>query len=254
MAKREGSREPALRRPGSRPAGAPPPSKPSVGQSALEWVRSLIVAVVLFLIIRTFLVQTFTITSESMVPTLLVSDWLMISKVTYGPQVPFTGARLPGYRKPRLDDIVVFRPPTEPDLDVVKRVVAVGGDTIGMKGGLLYRDSRFVDGPSIIHTDAGDDQTNPMMLWQKQYVVGVSPAAYQPTRDNWGPLVVPPGQLFVMGDNRDDSLDSRYWGFLDPRRVEGNVLFIYYSFDHDSVRPLPFLTAIRWSRIGRIVR
>lgn len=256
MAKREVPEE-RLRRPGSRPTAARPASKAgkqTAAQSAIEWIRSLLVAVVLFLLIRTFLVQTFTITSESMVPTLLVSDWLMISKVTYGPQIPFTSARIPGFRDPRKDDIVVFRPPTEPDLDVVKRVVATGGDTIGMRGGKLFRNSRFVDGPNIIHTDPGDDQTHPWMSWQRQYVVGVDKQTYQPTRDNWGPIVVPPGQLFVMGDNRDDSLDSRYWGFLDPKRVEGNVLFIYYSYDHDSTRPLPFLTAIRWGRIGRIVR
>ena len=240
---------------GQRSTPPKPAPKASASQSALEWVRSILVAVVLFLVIRTFLVQTFTITSGSMIPTLLVGDWLMISKVTYGPQIPFTHARIPGYRHPRLNDIVVFRPPPEPDLDVVKRIVAVGGDTLAMKGGKLFRNGRLADGPQIIHTDPGDDQSNPMMEWQRGYLVkGVNPQTYQPTRDNWGPLVVPAGMLFVMGDNRDDSLDSRYWGWLPPDRVEGNVMFIYYSYDTDSTRPLPFLTAIRWSRIGDIVR
>ena len=264
MAKRDET-EDAARRPGTarqtartatggRAPGDRPPPKPSAGQTALEWVRSLVVAVVLFLLIRTFLVQTFTITSGSMIPTLLVGDWLMISKVTYGPQIPFTHhARIPGYRQPRLNDVVVFRPPAEPDLDVVKRVVAVAGDTIQMRGGKFYRDGKFADGPWVIHTDPNDDQTHPWMVWQKRYLVkGVNPATYQPTRDNWGPLVVPPGNLFVMGDNRDDSLDSRYWGWLPIPDVEGNVMFIYYSYDTDSTRPLPFLTAIRWNRIGDI--
>ncbi len=251
--RRPGGRQPA--RGGGRAAADRPAPKPSAGQSALEWVRSLLVAVVLFLIIRTFLVQTFTITSGSMIPTLLVGDWLMISKVTYGPQIPFTHTRIPGYRHPRLNDIVVFRPPAEPDLDVVKRVVAVAGDTIQMRGGKFYRNGKPADGPYVIHTDPNDDQTHPWMIWQKQNLAkGVNSASYQPTRDNWGPLVVPKGMLWVMGDNRDDSLDSRYWGFLDPRRVEGNVMFIYYSYDTDSTRPLPFLTDIRWSRIGDIVR
>lgn len=254
MAKRDVPEDPPLRRPGGRPPPRPA-AKPSGGHVLLEWVRSIVIAVVLFLVIRTFLVQTFTITSESMVPTLLVSDWLMISKVTYGPQIPFTHSRLPGFRQPRIGDIVVFRPPSEPDLDVVKRIAAVGGDTILMKGGHFYRNGRYADGPNVIHTDPNDDQTHPWMAWQRQFLVkGVNPASYQPSRDNWGPLAIPAGQLFVMGDNRDDSLDSRYWGFLDPARVEGNVLFIYYSFDRESTRPLPFLTAIRWSRIGRIVR
>ncbi len=255
MASRNIPRETAGRRPERAKAPPAPPPKRSPGQSALEWARSLIVAVVLFLIIRTFLVQTFTITSGSMIPTLLVGDWLMISKVTYGPQIPFTHARIPGYRSPRLGDIVVFRPPSEPNLDVVKRIVAVGGDTIQMRAGKFYRDGRFADGPNVVHTDPNDDQTHPWMVWQRQFLVkGVDPNTYQPTRDNWGPLVVPPGQLFVMGDNRDDSLDSRYWGWLPPSRVEGNVMFIYYSYDTDSMRPLPFLTAIRWGRIGHIVR
>ncbi len=238
-----------------RPPADRPAAKPSAGQSALEWVRSLLVAVVLFLLIRTFFVQTFTITSGSMIPTLLVGDWLMISKVTYGPQIPFTHARIPGYRKPRLNDIVVFRPPAEPDLDVVKRVVAVAGDTIQMRGGKLYRNGKYADGPQVIHTDPNDDQTHPWMVWQRQYLMkGTNPTTYQPTRDNWGPLVVPAGDLFVMGDNRDDSLDSRYWGWLPIADVEGNVMFIYYSYDTDSTRPLPFLTAIRWSRIGDVPR
>jgi signal peptidase I len=254
MASREVSREPTGRK-SRRAAQAAPAPKPSARQSALEWLRSLAVAVVLFLVIRTFLVQTFTITSGSMIPSLLVGDWLMISKVTYGPQIPFTHGRLPGYRQPRLHDIVVFRPPTEPNLDVVKRIVAVGGDTIEMRGGRLYRNGRFADGPYVIHTDPNDDQTSPMMMWQRRYLLpGVDAATYSPSRDDWGPIVVPPGQLFMMGDNRDDSLDSRYWGFLDPARIEGNVMFIYYSYDEDSTRPLPFLTAIRWGRIGHIVR
>ena len=255
MASRDVPRNTASRRPNGRKAPAPEPKrKPTAGQSALEWIRSLVVAVILFLLIRTFLVQTFTITSGSMIPTLLVGDWLMISKVTYGPQIPFTHKRLPGFRQPRLGDIVVFRPPTEPDLDVVKRVAAVGGDTIQMRAGQFYRNGKLADGRNIIHTDPNDDQTHPWMVWQRQYVIGIDPASYQPSRDNWGPLVVPRGMLWVMGDNRDDSLDSRYWGFLDPGRVEGNVMFIYYSYDSDSTRPLPFLTAIRWSRIGDIVR
>ncbi len=266
MARRDESEEPVRRAGAARqparstngpraPAGDRPRAKPSAGQSALEWVRSLLVAVVLFLLIRTFLVQTFTITSGSMIPTLLVGDWLMISKVTYGPQIPFTHARIPGYRKPRLNDIVVFRPPAEPDLDVVKRVVAVAGDTIQMRGGRFYRNGKFADGRQVIHTDPNDDQTHPWMAWQRQYLMrGTNPTTYQPTRDNWGPLVVPPNDLFVMGDNRDDSLDSRYWGWLPIADVEGNVMFIYYSYDTDSTRPLPFLTAIRWSRIGDIPR
>ena len=108
MASRNAPRESTGRRP-ERAKPAPPPPKRSAGQSALEWTRSLVVAVILFLIIRSFLVQTFTITSGSMIPTLLVGDWLMISKVTYGPQIPFTHARIPGYRSPRLNDIVVNR-------------------------------------------------------------------------------------------------------------------------------------------------
>lgn len=240
------------------PLGARRPSQKEesgFARWATEWVKSIVVAVIIFLVIRTLLVQTFTITSGSMIPTLLVDDWLMISKVTYGPKLPFSDRHLPGIRGPRLGDVVVFRPPHEPDLDVVKRIVGMGGDTLAMKAGQLYRNGKPAVEPFVIHTDPGHDATHPWMVWQKRYLApGVDPATYQPTRDNWGPIVVPPGRLFVMGDNRDDSLDSRFWGFLDPKKLEGNVLFIYYSFDPDSPRPLPALAAIRWGRIGKVIR
>ena len=137
-------------------------------------------------------------------------------------------------------------------MKVVKRVVGTPGDTLEMRDNVLYRNQVPRNEAFAQHVDSMSDPADPeMRAWQIEYLIqGVERDTYRPTRGTWGPIVVPAGQYFVMGDNRDNSYDSRYWGFVDRRVIRGRPLFVYYSFDHDSWRALPFLTAIRWGRIG----
>ena len=169
--------------------------------------------------------------------------------------------------------MVVFRPPHDPGLDVVKRVIGMPGDTLHMEDKALYINGVQQDEPYTRHSDADGDVAHPWMRWQCGERVALSPdisgafrvpkegysgsgpgAACSPTRDDWGPLVVPEGHYFMMGDNRDDSVDSRYWGFLDGQRIRGEVLVIYYSYDPELLRPLAFLRNVRAQRIGDLVR
>ncbi len=234
---------------------APEPQRPrkSLRHATWEWLKSLAIALVIWFVLRTLLIEAFRIPSSSMEHTLLVGDFLFVNKALYGAELPLVHTRLPAFREPRLDDIVVFDSRTEPGVKVVKRLVGMPGDTLQMKNAVLYRNGIAQHEPYVEHVDSLADTSSPEMLqWQVNYLLpGVNRATYRPTRDNWGPLVVAPGQYFVMGDNRDNSYDSRYWGFVPRGVIRGRPLFIYYSFDHDSWRALPFVTAIRWGRIGR---
>jgi signal peptidase I len=229
----------------------PVKAKKSLKHSAWEWLKSLGVALVIWFVLRTFLVEAFRIPSSSMEGTLLVGDFLFVNKALYGAEVPLIHTRLPAFRDPRRGDIVVFDSKTEPGVNVVKRLVGVPGDTLQMKHSILWRNGVAQLETYAEHVDSLADTSAPEMRdWQVDYLLpSVNKANYHPTRDNWGPLVVR-GGYFVMGDNRDNSYDSRYWGFVDRKVIRGRPLFIYYSFDHDSWRALPFLTAIRWGRIG----
>jgi signal peptidase I len=227
---------------------------PSRGHRAWEWTKSILMGFVLFLVLRTFLIQTFTITSGSMEGTLLVGDFLVLSKSAYGATVPGTDIRLPGYTDPRRGDIVVFRGHHEP-IDLVKRLVGMPGDTLLMRSGVLYVNGVLQEEPFAHHTDPGGDGTHPWMLWQKEYLLdGVDRERYRPTRDNWGPIVVPRDHYFVLGDNRDESLDSRYWGFVDEAALKGKAVVLYFSYDGEAMGALPFVRQVRWDRIGDRLR
>ncbi|MDX1673663.1 MAG: signal peptidase I [Longimicrobiales bacterium] len=249
------------------------PRPPRTGSEiAWDWAKSIGMAVVLFLILRTFLVQTFVITSSSMEETLLVGDFLVLSKLAYGPEIPFTGIHLPGYTQPERGDVVVFRPPHDPDLDVVKRLIGVPGDTLQMRDKRLLINGEVHPEPYARYSDPENNVAHPWMRWQCGESVMLSPdisGAYRvptdyldgtngdecrPTRDTWGPVIVPPGHYFMMGDNRDDSVDSRYWGFLNGEKIRGEALMIYYSYDPQLLRPLAFLRNMRPGRIGDIIR
>lgn len=242
--------------------GAPSPfapSEPSRSRLARwfdNWMRSLGMALVLFLIIRTFLIEAFQIPSGSMERTLLAGDFLFVNKAVYGAQIPGTRARLPGFESPRRGDVIVFAYPKNPELNYVKRVIGVPGDTVEMRAGHVRVNGRALPEPYVQRVDPGHDIYDPEFNWQRDYLSGGPTAArsYHPTRDTWGPLTVPAGKYFVLGDNRDNSADSRYWGFVDAAAVKGRPLVVYFSYDREAHDALPWLTDIRWHRLGSIIR
>lgn len=235
--------------------------------TAWENTKAVLGTIAIFLVIRTFLIEAYRIPSGSMIPTLLVGDWLFVNKLAYGPHVPFTSLNLPGYTDPKRGDVVVFESPPQvdqpwdPTPTLVKRCVAVAGDTIQMKGGLLQVNGMpQPQGFAASKNLKGDGSfADPLFSWQKGFALHNSrfgePAA-TPTKDDWGPLVVPPNKFFMMGDNRYDSKDGRYWGFVPRENVRGRPVFVYYSYRtaEESDRPLPFITDIRWGRIGTIIK
>jgi signal peptidase I len=228
----------------------PVAKKPSAGQNAREWVKSILIALVIWFFVRSLLVEAFRIPSGSMENTLQIGDFLFVNKALYGAEVPLVHRRLPALREPRRFDIVIFDSPEEVGVNVVKRVVGMPGDTLAMVDGQTFVNGQSVDEPHAIATRSSYDPEDPRMReWQVRYLAGGDPQAYRPSLRNWGPVVVPADSFFVMGDNRNNSYDSRYWGFLGRDRVSGRPLFIYYSFDKTSLMPLPFLTGIRWGRI-----
>ncbi|HEX6695102.1 MAG TPA: signal peptidase I [Longimicrobiales bacterium] len=224
----------------------------SVAGAMWEWTKSILIGFLIFVVIRTFLIQTFTIISGSMEDTLLIGDFLVLSKSAYGATIPYTDVRLPGYSEPKRNDIVVFRSHhQEPEIDLVKRLVGMPGDTLSMTDGVLYLNGKAVDEPYVKHTDVGYDGGDPSMEWQKSHLVdSVRAEPYYPTRDNWGPVVVPAGSYFMMGDNREQSLDSRYWGFVPRSDMMGRAVGLYFSYDRAAIGGLPFFGHIRWNRIG----
>lgn len=227
----------------------------SRAQWAWEWVKTLSVAFVIFLVVRTFLVEAFRIPTGSMERTLLVGDFLLVNKAVYGATIPGTDVRLPGFRDPQRGDIVVFTNPEDGKSNFVKRIVGLPGDTLAMRDGVLHVNGAPEEAPYVQRVDPDGDAPSPRFDWQGAYL---GPSArgkpYRPTRDNWGPIVVPPEHYFALGDNRDNSLDSRYWGFVPSRLIKGRPLLIYYSFDRDRNHPFPWIADARWNRIGDLVR
>lgn len=233
---------------------APGKKAPERPDGVAEWAKSILIAVVLFLVLRSFLVQTFVITSGSMEETLLVGDFLMVNRAAIGSRIPLTSVRIPGYSTPRRGDVIVFDPPHEEDLKLVKRLIGKAGDTLQMRNRVLFINGEAQDEPYLKHSDVADEM-HPWMEWQRDHLVStVDARSYAPTRDTWGPLVIPDGYYFMMGDNRETSLDSRYWGLLDDWRLEGRAVFIYFSYNKESYRPFPWLREIRWGRVGSGIR
>jgi signal peptidase I len=218
-----------------------------------EWTKSILVALLVWFFLRTFLVEAFRIPSGSMENTLLIGDFLFVNKALYGSEVPIIGTRLPAVREPRRNDILVFDSVEDKGLKVVKRLIGMPGDTLSMENGELFRNGERVNEPYVVHTDATrtEDpiQRAKMREWQLPHLVKRDPAKYQPDLQEWGPIVVPPDSFFMMGDNRDSSYDGRYWGFLPRKNVRGRPLVVYFSYDPSSWRALPFLTAVRWTRL-----
>jgi signal peptidase I len=248
---------------------ARPVSQQSRLKSLWENFKSIVGAVAIFLLLRAFLIEAYRIPSGSMIPTLLVGDWLFVNKAIFGAHVPFTNSSLPAYRDPRRGDVVVFVSPYQADEDslghdptptLVKRLVGTPGDTLYMRKGILYVNGMAQrPGYGISAPDSAlGTSVDPHFDWQKKFGLkssrfGAAPA--QPMLDNWGPIIVPARRLFMMGDSRYNSKDSRYWGFVPRENVRGKPLFVYYSYNaDDSDRPLPMFTDIRWSRIGHWIK
>lgn len=222
----------------------------TASQSAKDWIKSIVIALVIWFFLRALLVEAFRIPSGSMENTLLVGDFLFVNKALYGAEIPIVHKRLPAFREPQRFDIVIFESPEEAGVNVVKRVVGLPGDTLSMVGGVLHLNGDAVSEPHARQGDHASDPEDPRMRdWQVRYLVERDRRTYRPSLKNWGPIEVPADSFFVMGDNRDNSYDSRYWGFLGRDRIAGRPLIIYYSFDRNGLMPLPFITNIRWSRI-----
>jgi signal peptidase I len=188
-----------------------------------EYAEIIVLAVGLALFVRTFFVQAFRIPSESMEDTLLVGDFLFANKLVYGPKLPFVDVRLPAIRQPEPGDIIIFKYPGDPKVDYIKRCVAVEGQTVE-----LIDNHLFVDG--VLQDESFT-----------KYVFGSRPERH------FGPFTVPEGDIFMMGDNRDNSADSRAWGPLNKKLITGKAMFIYFSWN-------PRSHSVRFSRIGDVIR
>jgi signal peptidase I len=204
-------------KPMSEPA-EPPPFRKSV---AREYLESVVVAVILALFIRTFAVQAFKIPTGSMIPNLLIGDHLLVNKLVYSPSLGPVEDTLLGKKQIRRGHVVVFKFPEDPSRDFIKRVIGLPGEKVEIRDKKVYVDDQPLEESAYAHfIDAPLRHDDPEYGFRGEG-----------QRDNWGPEVVPAGQLFVMGDNRDNSRDSRYWGYLPIDQVKGRALLIYWSLD-----------------------
>lgn len=244
-------KQPPRSKDGGKPADGGKPERPRGGLG--ETIKTFLIAVGIVLIVRFFLIQTFVIDSGSMERTLLVGDFLVVNRAAMGSKIPLTDVRIPGYADPRRGDVLVFDPPHDDTLVLVKRLIGMPGDTLEMRDKVLLLNGEPHDEPYVVLTSSGDN-ADPAMMWQQQILLGGPRDDYWPTRDNWGPLVVPPERYFMLGDNRDSSLDARVWGLIERWRFEGRVVGIYFSYNRDSMRPFPWIREVRWGRIFDGVR
>lgn len=223
-----------------------------------EWAKSIFIALILFLFVRTFMIEAFQIPTASMENTLLVGDFLVVNKMVYGAEIPGTQLHLPAFDEPSRGDVVVFEPPPRagqaPRTNYVKRIVGAPGDTLAMRGGQLYVNGSHIDEPYVKNGRRASDVRTAAFSWQQAYLVSGAGRAYQPTRDNWGPIYVPADSFFVMGDNRANSEDSRYWGFVPQEAIKGRPMIVYYSYDRRDATPVPWLTEIRWDRLLQTIK
>ena len=193
-----------------------------------EYAESIVIAVILALIIRTFVVQAFKIPSGSMEDTLAIGDHILVSKFIYGTKIPFTSSRLVKIRDPRQGDVIVFEYPEDPSKDFIKRVVGTPGDVVKVVDKKVYVNGKPYENPHEVHKEKD-----------------IIPSEQNP-RDNFGPVKVPEGSYFVMGDNRDRSYDSRFWGFVKNEKIKGLAFIKYWSWDKEKFR-------VRWGSIGKLI-
>ncbi len=219
-------------------AGTPPEKMPWW----VEYGRSFFPVILAVFLLRSFLVEPFRIPSGSMIPTLSVGDFILVNKFAYGIRLPVIDRKIIDIGSPQRGDVVVFRYPPEPSTDYIKRVIGLPGDRIGYYDKVLY-----VNGMPVTQRDAARDVTEdgvplqrlPEQLGTHRYEVQWMPQRQSPQ----GEVLVPAGQYFVMGDNRDNSRDSRYWGFVPDQNLVGRAFFIWMSWDSSRF-------AVNWRRIG----
>jgi len=235
--------------------------------TARETFEAILVALIAAMILRAFVVQAFRIPTGSMKDTLLVGDFLLVNKFIYGVRtpdtIPFIEAKIPGpfrlpaFKKPKNGDVVVFKYPLDPTLDYIKRCIAIGGQTIEVSSGDVFIDGK----PEGKKTDLGSKydpedgrhvkRTKMTTPLGKEYVIRHYVDRYAQT-DNFGPVTVPEGHYFMMGDNRDNSSDSRVWGFLPEENVVGEALIIYFSWDKTGAI-WNLLESVRWARVADLI-
>ena len=194
-----------------------------------EYAESIIFALVLAFFMRTYIVQSFNIPSGSMENTLAVGDYIMVNKFIYGTKLPFIDKRVLRIRNPRRGDIIVFKSPEDPDKDLIKRVIGTPGDRIQIVNKQVFVNGRPYLNPHEIHRDNL-----------------IFPGEQNP-RDNTGLIAVPENSYFVMGDNRDNSYDSRFWGFVQAGKIKGLAFMKYWSWDNRRSR-------VRWGSICSLIR
>jgi len=195
----------------------------------VEYAEAIIIAILIAFFIRTFIVQAFKIPSGSMKPTLLIGDHILVNKFIYGVKIPFIRKDLISISEPKRGDVIVFIYPEDRSKDFIKRVIGVGGDTIEIRNKKI-----FLNGLPFQDTHG---------VYVDDFII---PGTIQP-RDNFGPMTVPKGAVFTMGDNRDQSYDSRFWGVVDLKDVLGKAFIMYWSWNREEHN-------VRWSRLGRLVR
>jgi signal peptidase I len=195
----------------------------------VEYAEAIIIAILIAFFIRTFIVQAFKIPSGSMKPTLLIGDHILVNKFIYGVKIPFIRKNLISISEPKRGDVIVFIYPEDRSKDFIKRVIGVGGDTIEIRNKKI-----FLNGLPFQDTHG---------VYVDDFII---PGTIQP-RDNFGPMTVPKGAVFAMGDNRDQSYDSRFWGVVDLKDVLGKAFIMYWSWNREDHN-------VRWSRLGRLVR
>jgi signal peptidase I len=201
-----------------------------------DYAEAIIIALILALVIRTFVIQAFKIPSGSMKPTLLVGDHILVNKFVYGIRLPYWNIELLPISQPKRQDIIVFRYPVDPSKDFIKRVVGLPGDTVRIQDKQVFVNDQLFSEPYVVHSDSR-----------------ILPLSTSP-RDNMVPIKVPPHSLFVMGDNRDESYDSRFWKFVDMSDLRGKAFVIYWSWNGDGELTLsPTQSYVRWNRIGRLL-
>ena len=254
------------------PAKAAEPEKPTKHKETTpEFIASMAIVIVTGLFIITFALQAFEIPSSSMENTLLIGDHVFVDRMMLAPVTKWIDKLIP-YRDPRHGDIFVFISPAQPGLYVVKRVMGIPGDRIRLEDGVVYRNGEKLEEPYVVRK--GDYNA------YRDNFPDVPASMYDDVTDSWrknlpsyvqnGELVVPPGSVFAMGDNRDVSLDSRYWGFVPRQNVIGRPMFIYWSFvtPRDEYQRqgigdrvawlfdivIHFFDKTRWSRMLHVVR